>query len=72
MRGGFDAGVDGGCEGRDCCRARAGGESFFVLVSAVDGTILIGRSTNLVRATVAPVSVDELLGEDGSSWQDNP
>lgn len=72
MRGGFEAGVDGGCEGRDCCCARVGDESFFGLVSAIDETVLIGRSTDLVRAMVAPISGDELLGGDGSSWQDDP
>lgn len=60
--GEFDASVHGGGEGRDCCCARVGGESFLVLVSAIDRMFLVGRSTELVRAMVAPVSGAELRG----------
>ena len=63
--------MDGGCEGRNFFCASIGDESFFVLVLAIDEMVLVGRSTDLVRATVAPFPVDELLGKHGSNWRDD-
>ena len=54
--------MDGGCEGRSFCCASIADESFFVLVSAIDEMVLVERSSDLFRATVAPVPDDELLG----------